>query len=345
MAKVLYLSCHEILEFDEVKLLHELGHEVFSPGAYLFPNSHNDNNMRPSLPELVYDLDLVRRWVKHDSVHPSVDGKSYLTKEIVDLFDIVIVMHVPDWIKKNWEVMKHKTVIWRTIGQSVASTEQGLKPYRDQGLKVVRYSPQESFIPHFIGQDALIRFYKDPSDYGDWNGNKKEVITFCQNMQDRGDACNYDTFESVTRPFPRKLFGPGNEQPGFGMGKVPYSRLLQEMRDNRVYFYTGTHPASYTLNFMEAWMTGTPIVAIGPQYGNADHLRNHNLYEIQSLIQNGINGFIADNPAELTVYIKDLLSDNGLASRISTAGRTDAIRHFGKDLIKASWASYLDGIQ
>ena len=33
--KILYLSCHSILEYDEVKLLTGMGHYVFSPGAYV----------------------------------------------------------------------------------------------------------------------------------------------------------------------------------------------------------------------------------------------------------------------------------------------------------------------
>lgn len=343
--KILYLSCHEILEFDEVRLFHEMGHEVFSPGAYVCPDNKGDQGMRPSIPGLKYDPEIASMWAKHDAVHPSVDGKSYLTKEIVDKFDVVIVMHIPDWISKNWEVMKHKTVIWRTIGQSLASTEQQLAPYRNQGLKVVRYSPRETNIPGFIGQDALIRFYKDPNDYKDWNGKKKNVVTFAQHMEARASHCNYNLFESATRPFSRKLFGPGNNQPGFGMGKVPYSQLLQEMRDNRVYFYTGTHPASYTLNFMEAWMTAIPIVAIGPQHGNSAAWRNHNLYEIQDLIQNGVNGFVSDDPRMLTSHIQMLMNSDSLAQTISEEGRKSAIRHFGKDMISRAWDAYLKDLR
>jgi glycosyltransferase involved in cell wall biosynthesis len=329
-----------VLEANELKLLHELGHEVFSPGAYLNP-SNGGGEMRPPLPEIVYNPDIVQKWMIHDSIHPAVDGKSYLTKEIVDYFDCVIVMHIPEWIVGNWEAIKHKRVIWRTIGQSLASTEQRLEPFRRAGLEIVRYSPNEIYIPCFIGQNALIRFYQDPDEFGNWNGEKEQVITFCQDMERRGPACNYQLFEEVTRPFPRKLFGPGNDQPGFGMGKVPYEQLKQEMRDNRVYFYTGTHPASYTLNFIESWMTGVPLVAISGKHGNAEVWRNHNLYEIPTLIKNGVNGFISDNPAELKSHIQNLLNNKDLADSISKAGRAEAIRHFGKDMIKEAWKAYL----
>ncbi|MFY0784083.1 hypothetical protein AB1K18_28080 [Peribacillus simplex] len=38
--------------------------------------------------------------------------------------------------------------------------------------------------------------------------------------------------------------------------------MKQEMRENRAFFYTGTRITSYTLGFIEAFMTGIPIVSI-----------------------------------------------------------------------------------
>ena len=270
MLKILYLSCHSILEYDEVLMFHGLGHQIFSPGAYVEPANPGDATLRPAIPGLVYDPDILAQWHKLAAQHPGEDTKDYLTKEFVDNFDCVIVMHLPRWIQRNWNAMKHKRVIWRTIGQSVASTEDSLRRYRDEGLEIVRYSPREEFIPGFIGQDAMIRFYKDPDMYGPWTGDKKRVVTFAQSMKDRGEACGYKHFESTTMGFVRALFGPGNTQEPWMHGKQSFESLRREMCDNRVYFYTGTHPASYTLNFIEAWMSGMPIVAIGPWHGNAE---------------------------------------------------------------------------
>jgi len=322
--KILYLSCHSVLERDDLVLFQELGYEVFSPGAYVEPANPGDPTMRPPIPGLKYDPDIVEQYHRIGNRHPGEDGKDHLTKEFVDNFDVVYVMHLPRWIRKNWEVMKHKRVIWRTIGQSVASTEAEMKPYRNKGMEIVRYSPQEAYIPGFAGQDGLIRFYKDPKVHQGWNGKKKRVITFAQSMQQRGSACNYQFFEETTRPFPRALFGPENNQPGFGMGKVSFERLVKEMQDNRVYFYTGTHPASYTLNFIESWMTGIPLVCIGPLKGNANQWRDHNLYEIHNLIKSGETGFVSDNIGELRSQIRLLMTDDKLAKKISQAGRKEA---------------------
>lgn len=341
--RILYLSAHEILEYDEIKLFYELGYKVFSPGAYVCNKNKGDRGLRPTVHGLLYDPDIVEKWHKLAAQYPGDDPKNHLTKEFVDNFDIVIVMHLTRWITGNWDAIKHKRVIWRTIGQSISSTENQLTPYRQRGMEIVRYSPRETRIPGFIGQDTIIRFYKDPEEYKDWNGEKERVITFAQSMKDRDRACNFSLFEATTRPLSRHLFGPGNENIGeWTSGEVPYTQLKQELRDNRAYFYTGTKPASYTLNFIESWMTGIPLVCIGPQQGNASYFPGHDLYEIGDLIVNGVNGFISNNPLELRECIQYLFKDKGLASKISAEGRKSAINHFGKNEIAEQWRRYLN---
>lgn len=339
--KILYLSCHSVLEFEEVSLLTELGHEVFSPGAYVEPLNPGDASLRPEIPGLIYDQDILAKFHKIGHQYPGQDSKDHLTKELIDCFDMIIVMHLPRWIRNNWPIMRHKPVIWRTIGQSISSTERDLKFYRADGLKIVRYSPMERNIPGYIGEDATIRFYKDPNEYKGWTGQKKRVITFAQSMQQRDRACNFTIFEQVTRSYNRRLFGPGSENLDWGAGKVPFDQLKQELKTNRVYFYTGTHPASYTLNFMEAFMTGIPIVAVGSKFGNANYFPGHNLYEIPGFINNGANGFISNNIVELEQAIKVLMTNDAVAKSISEEAREDAVRIFGKDTIKEQWNKFL----
>jgi hypothetical protein len=343
--KILYLSCHSILEYDEVKLLTGLGHYVFSPGAYVEPSKPGDPTMRPGLLNIKYDQEHL------DKYHPlcdegRADGKQHLTKEFVDMFDCVIVMHIPSWISNNWDAIKHKPVIWRTIGQSIGQTEAELHPYRIQGLKIVRYSPMEENIPGYIGSDALIRFYKDENEFKDWNGGKENIITFAQSMEQRSSHCNFNTFVTVTEGMPRTLFGPGNEHHDFSPGKVPFDQLKTELRDNRVYFATGTHPASYTLNVMEAFMTGIPMVAVGRQLGNGHQfgIPFPGLYEVPNFIEHGVNGFCSDNPEVLKDCCQQLLNDHDLAKKIGTAGRETAKNLFNKPRIRDEWQTILQTI-
>lgn len=343
MARILYLSCHEILQWDESNILIELGHNVFCPGAHVSKENTGDLNLRPGLPKCDNHDILMEEW--HKLGKPGKDNKECITLDFLKNFDCVILMHLPQWMHANWAVFKESglKIIWRTVGQSVARNEKEMAKYRSQGMSIVRYSPRERRIPGYIGEDAMIRFYKDPSEFCDWNGGVAQVITFGQHMQEREPSTNYKLFESLTSVFPRTLFGPGSEALDFGGGKLAFSDMKKEMRDNRVYLYTGTWPASYTLNFIEAMMTGMPMVCIGPAKGNPHSwFPGHDLYEIPDIIKNGVNGFFSDSATELQSYIKEMLDNKDLANSISAAGRATAIGLFGKDSVKQLWKSYFE---
>jgi len=345
--ELLFLSCHEVLEFDEIRMFHKMGIHVFSPGAYVEPENPGGGGMRPSVPGLVYDPETLEHYHRlGKDLTPGTDTKEHLTKEFVDRFDAVVIMHLPKWLEKNWEVMKHKRVIMRTIGQNITNNEEILNKYVPQGLKIVRYSPQERTIPGYAGENAMIRFAKRPEEYGPWSGEAKQVVTFCQSMPKRGQHCGWSTWQAVTRNHPRKLFGPGNEQAGpANGGKVSFDELRRQMRINRAYFYTGTTPASYTLNFMEAWLSGIPIVAMGPQLGNAKYLPGAgDLYEIHKLIKNGETGFWSDDVQELQAMIGRLFKHDALAAEIGAAGRRAAIEHFSEAVIAPQWQSFLGSL-
>jgi glycosyltransferase involved in cell wall biosynthesis len=333
--KLLYLSCHSIAEYDEVSLFREIGIDVKSHGTYANPNNPGDKKRPPIKGE--YDDQFVSLVMRY--------GKDKLPREIIEPFDVVLSHWMPQWIENNWEVMKDKIVILRTNGQSTRDNEKWMKPYREQGLKIVRYSPIEKTIPDYIGHDAVIRFYKDPDEWKDWNGRRKRVITVGQSMKKRGVHCGFHIFKAVTSGFERKLFGPENEDTGhLWGGLLSFEKLKQQLRDNRVYFYTGTMPASYTLNFIEAWMTGIPIVAIGGELGNAPFLEKQYTYEIPFIMKNGVEGFWSDDFGALAGYIEQLMCDDKLAERVSKAGREKAIELFGKAKIKKQWQQFFKNL-
>lgn len=336
--RLLYLSCHSILEYDEIRLFEELGVDVFSHGAYLDP-TNTDDPMRPSLPPSshwlgVSEPDLIELARKYP--------KENLPASFVDRFDVVMVAHIPDWIRNNWEALKRKEVIWRGIGQSSVDCELKLAPCRAEGMKIVRYSPFERRVPRYLGEDAIIRFYKDPDEFKDWKGDEKQIVNFTQNFKARGPHCNYEEFLRATKDFPRKIFGPGNEDSGeLSGGLLSYDNFMQVLRRNRIYFYTGTMPACYTLNFIEAWMTGIPVVAVGPAKGNPFFLPGQFTYEVPALITSGVDGFWSDDIDETRWFLHLLMEDFELARSISSRGRISAIELFGKERIKRDWGVFL----
>jgi hypothetical protein len=327
---ILYLSCHSVLEHDEVKLLTELGHNVFSMGSYINPKSPHDNK-RPGFEGYYNDhLQSVAIQCSKENLH----------QELIDWADTIIVMHRADWVLSNWDKMKGKKVIWRAIGQSEPGIEGQLVIPKMNGLKLVRYSPGERTITDYAGEDALIRFYKDKEEFNNWNGDIAEVMTVGQSMQQRGDFCHFNLFDQATKDLPRKLFGPENENSGIEGGVLTYEELKKAYRDYRVFFYTGTYPASYTLGFMEALMTGIPVVALGNELWDTKFFKM-DVYEVDKIIQNGVNGYVSNNLNDLREAVELLLEDKELARRIGEEGRKTAVSLFDKDIIRSQWKDFL----
>jgi len=319
--KILFLSSHSILEWDEVSLLTELDDilpeaeklniEVFSAGAYSNPTQSGDY-MRSVIPKGKFYIDLYKLYMQSD--------KSNLHPDLIAWADVILSMHnaaVPGakhfqpWIVNNWKLFKdgNKKVVWRSIGQSTPSIEAELKPFRDKGMNIVRYSPLEEKIPQFAGSDALIRFCKDEEEFSGWVGDKLQVITTAQSFKQRGEHLGFSVFDQVTANFQRKVYGPENEDLNeINGGRISYQHLKNELKENRVFWYFGTQPAPYTLSLIEAMMTGIPVVAAGPKL-RENKAYNWPNYEIPDILSNGINGYFSDNIDELRGYIDLLMKD------------------------------------
>lgn len=338
--KIHYMSVHAILEWEEVSLFTELGHEVFSNGAYLDPKGHK-MLPRPEITGAKY----FPEFEKLARIHP----RTNLPPELIEPFDVLMVMHQPEWIVDNWDRMKHKKVVWRSIGQSNPSVENQLRKMKYEGLKIVRYSPLESQIPGFIGEDAMIRFYKDPDEYNGWNGDTIRVINISQSLFARKVFCHYDQIMQITNGFPFLVYGNANDNLGpLNGGDLTYENLKGVYRDNRAFIYGGTWPACYTLSLLEAMMTGIPCVCIGqktaeeiPEIPHSDRFK---FYEIPSIIKNGQNGFFSDDVNELRDDLDRLLKDKEFAKKIGEAGRETAIQMFAKKKIKDQWQRFLTSL-
>ena len=320
-----------------MKLFNGLGINVFSHGAYVDPRDNSGDTKRPPLDIPFYpDLFPLAKATPKEALDP----------KLFEWADVVVYMGSVEWIEDNWAAMKaaKNRVIWRSIGQSTPRIEQRLTALAAQGLELVRYSPEERKLPNFAGETALCRFYKDPDEFGDWRGTTARVISIGQMVKHRNAYCGLGWYEESTNGLNRMMIGPHNDDiDTMPTALLSYDELKDALRENRAFFYTGTFPAPYTLGFIEAFVTGIPVVAIGPG------LRNHyvggggvtGLYEIPSLIQNGVNGYWSEDTATLKGYVRDLLNDPDLAQRIGQAGRTTAIKEFGKEAVAEAWRGVL----
>jgi glycosyltransferase involved in cell wall biosynthesis len=333
--KIHYISDHSILEYDEVQLLLDLGHEVFSNGAYVDPKGHI-TLPRPALSGGKFYkeyADLSRRF-----------PRTRLPKELIDPFDVIIVMHGPRVIAENWENIRHKQVVWRTIGQSVNSIEDLLKTPREEGLKIIRYSPKERNLENYIGEDAMIRFYKNENEHWGWDGKDGGVVTFSQSLKGRRDFCHYDEIFPVIEKFNGKIYGPGNEDVGkYNGGAVPYEDQISIMQKSAVMIYGGTWPASYTLSFIEALMTGLPIVAISKKLAHIEKFEYFDFYEVDEIMAL-IDGAVCDSVEDMTKHVDLFLNNESYSFEMSSRQRALALSMFSRANIIKQWKEFLDDL-
>ena len=343
--RVTLLLAHEIEEYQQVMLMHELGHEVLSLGAYLRPSRPGDaGGLRPPLPQVPEHPALI------DAIGPDVEAaKRHLPDEVVEWTDVLIVHHLEhSWLVPQWERLRDRMrVIWRTVGQSTHANEWMMGPLRRQGLEVVRYSPAEWAIPDFAGADALIRFWMDPDEWCGWEGGDRVVTNVTQDLYRRSLAddgtlqpagqqwTSWQFWEQATAGLPRMPAGPGSLAIDGGVGPLPLPEMHALLRSARAYLYTGTQPASYTLGFIEALMTGIPLVSIGPAWHRIQPY-GPGMFEAHLLSQ-----LWSDRPSEARAMLQRLLDDDAWAAEVSAAQREAAIGLFGKDAIRAQWAEYL----
>lgn len=342
--RILLCLSHSIEEYQQLDLLHYLGYEVASIGGYIDPQ-HPHDPKRPALdipayPELKAAVDALG----------TEDNLKAAQESIPDAFldwlgeDGVIIYHhrlerlygqwhrIRDWMRGSGG----RRVIWRSVGQSVRSNEVESTPYRIGGLERVAYSPMEANIPDYSGHDAMIRFWGYPAAMP-WTGSEKHVIQVSQHLRQRHPYTNWEFWESATKGLPRLPIGPGSEVIG-GPGAVPYAVMQSHLATARVFLFTGSQPASYTLGLVEAMMAGIPTISIGKSWMRIDY-GGHTAEDM-------FEGYMLaplsyDDPAEAHHAIRSLLSDEELAKSLSEATLHNARLFFDREKVGQQWKEFL----
>jgi hypothetical protein len=154
-----------------------------------------------------------------------------------------------------------------------------------------------------------------------YTGELERGIVVVNDLATRGRRLGRDVFERAREDVALDLIGLNAPALG-GLDPVPHEALPALMARYRLYF----HPIRYTsfgMAVCEAMLIGLPVVALATT-------------EMPTVIEDGISGFMATDPAVLVDRMRDLLADPGLARAIGRAGRTVArerfsIERFGRD--------------
>lgn len=342
---ILLVTAHSIASYDDVRMLHDLGHQVFNLDAYIDP-AHPHVDTRPALPYVPAHPELQHAVDALGQPDNLTAAKERIPDALLEWADVAIFHHYLDrWMVPNFRRLSDAGVriIWRTCGQSDHRLEDLLAPYSWAGsIDVVRYSPAERrfFEPsgHWAGETALIRFGKYAEDYPRWTGPQDDAAPFVanvtQDMAGRGEWCGLTFWTRSTAGLHAAPAGPGSEKLPGGIGALPYATMLQYLSQAAAYLYTGTMPASYTLGLIEAMLVGVPIVSISPEAW----LGPDALFEAHELVGPAM---VADTPERARGLLRDLMLDRTLAEQISAEQRTRALELFDVAVVGAQWQELL----
>lgn len=327
--RILIFSVHAILDYDEIRLFRSMGHTVFPVGYYM--EGVAPNPFRPPLPFSPEERELLDLFhAEGGEAHSVMEwGHIRFTRRFVEAFDVSIVPHSAQFITVLMDRLDARPVILRTIGQQMEEQEAQIGRLRAAGVKVVRYAESEAAIPGYAGRDGMIRFAKFPEDHAGWTGEARQVLSFVNDFERRLPA-ELRLWREATQGLPTVLGGRGNQGIEGWAGLLDARAQRDLLRRSRAYLYAANLEVPYTLNFIEAWMTGIPVVVLRPEGSSP-------LSELPALIEHGRTGFFARTPAEARAILRQLLDDPAEAARIGAAGRAEAIRVFGRDEVAPHW--------
>lgn len=323
--KILYLAAHEELEWIEINLLRDLGHEVFTVGFYTYPtNNKTLRQSKPNNPELLNKFE----FYGHSNFQPG--GKLRLHPEFVKEFDHIIIVHWLENVQLNWESIQNK-MIWRSIALTDYGHDRMFKPYFQNGMKIVRMSPMEKYDPNYIGETTCIRAPVDSDIYNGYTGENENILTVAKWLGK--DHQRLEFYEEMTKGFESQRILCGKENDLISYAKSNLSPIeLQEIRQqSRCYFSILSRKAANTFTLVEAAMTGMPVITTGSK------IAGYEWYEPPTFIENGLNGFISDDIREIHDSMNILLNNTKLANEIGKRGREKMISIYNKQSAENGW--------
>jgi hypothetical protein len=149
-------------------------------------------------------------------------------------------------------------------------------------------------------------------------------------------------YQQIVEGHAADLYGRGNTGISTARGEVDYPTQMELYRTCRAYAYMHSDGTPYTLNFIEAMMTGAPIVAPSATMVQAANLPNWwpERHEIPDILAD--TGFVYSSVAEA----RDILShlDQFDLASISSRSRARARDLFNAREKEGEWRDLIDGL-
>lgn len=170
--------------------------------------------------------------------------------------------------------------------------------------------PEDYVIPHGLDTDL----------FSNWTGTNVTGLSVVNAFPERDLFCGWNLWKEITGEIQVDLVG---HNPGLSESAAGPEALAQEYRSHR-FFLNTSQLSPVPLSLLEAMAAGCPVVTTAKQ-------------QIPEIVQNGVNGFISNDPEELKKYCKMLVEDYDLAKSIGAAGRKTILEKFSMDQFVSNW--------
>jgi glycosyltransferase involved in cell wall biosynthesis len=172
------------------------------------------------------------------------------------------------------------------------------------------------------GVDTLL-FQPDIEDGG--TDRENVVLSVVNDWINRDWCCGFKIWDSITHwstdtDLPIVVLG---DTPGLSTPATSTQELVNTYRSSRIFLNTSTvSPVPTAL--LEAMSCGCAVVTTATCM-------------IPEIVDNGVNGFISNDPKELRGYVDRLLEDKELATKLGMAARETIISNFSQNAFIKKW--------
>jgi hypothetical protein len=237
--------------------------------------------------------------------------------------------------RENWEVDQHEVLsVAQREGPRVYLEHDPPRQHPtdtrhwvdDPDVPIVHVTPFNALMWDSGRNPVRVIDHAVPDPGPIWTGELERGIVVVNDLDRRGRRLGADLFLRARdgERLPLDLVGMGAERLG-GLGEVRRDDLPAFEARYRFFF----NPIRYTslgLGMIEAMLVGLPVVAFATT-------------EIPTVIEDGVSGFVATDPAALDDAMRALLADQELAAQIGAAGRRVALERFAMDRFARDWTA------
>lgn len=167
-------------------------------------------------------------------------------------------------------------------------------------------------IEHSVAIDPTVQY----------TGQRPEGICVINNMQHRGRIAGYDLFETLRKRVPLTTVGMNAGSIG-GLGEIHYRDLHRTVANYR-FLFSPMRYSSLPLAVIEAMTIGMPVVALATT-------------ELPTVIENGVHGFVANDPDVLADRMQYLIDHPDEAIRMGANAQQLARTRFGIGRFVQDW--------